>query len=178
MNYKGQLIKLTSVTPREVSLLSRIGMQTYKEHFSGIWSEDGMERYLETHFTIPELEKQLADHSVHYFFIHAQNRNVGLAKIKINQRLPAPPFDHGLELEKLYLLSAETGKGFGTDTLRLVVQWAKEKNTSFMWLDVLKSNQKARDLYRRVGFKTVGEIPFETDISKIGMWIMRLDLNK
>jgi diamine N-acetyltransferase len=172
----GKLIKLKPVDHTKVAELRDLGRQTYKQHFSEIWSDAGLQKYLNDHFDIPVLTTQLREPAINYFLIQRNHQNVGLAKIKIDQRIPAPPFDHGLELEKLYFLSSETGKGFGSDALVSITEWAKKNKTPFVWLDVLKSNEKAFKLYQRLGFQVAGEIGFATDIRKIDMWIMRQDL--
>lgn len=60
-----------------------------------------------------------------------------------------------IELHELVLLPEFQGKGIGSKILNDAVELAKTKNLPAR-LQVLKEN-KAADLYRRLGFQTVGE---------------------
>jgi len=49
---------------------------------------------------------------------------------------------------------------------------ARAAGYRLVWLDVLKSNEGARRAYERCGFKTVGELPFATELGEIGFRVM------
>jgi ribosomal protein S18 acetylase RimI-like enzyme len=168
------MLKLATLD--DVPLLENIGRETYRQHFSGIWSTKGLSQYLDTHFSRPILREQVKSSFIQYFFPVYQREPAGLMKTKTDSRIPVTPFDNGFELEKIYLLTRFTGKGIGTTALAECVSMAKDKSEKFVWLDVLKSNNKARKLYEAFGFSVVGEIPFSTDTQRIDMWVLRLDL--
>jgi ribosomal protein S18 acetylase RimI-like enzyme len=167
---------LHRVSIHDVGQLEAIGKQTYRDHFSEIWSTQGLETYLGSHFSADVLRSQLQSLSIRYYFPLHNGKISGIVKIKCNSRIPVSPFDGGFELEKIYLLNTFTGLGLGKMILTEFVKIASECGERFLWLDVLKSNVRARKLYEGVGFFVVGEIPFSTDILKIDMWVMRMDL--
>ena len=43
-----------------------------------------------------------------------------------------------------------------------------------IWLDVLKTNQRALQFYQRNGFDIIAEIPYHTDKMEIGMFVIRI----
>jgi diamine N-acetyltransferase len=170
------MFELRSATASDIRLLEKLGRETYHQHFSQIWSSSGLEQYLQKHFSVDVLEEHLHAPFIKYLIAVADEQSIGLVKLKFDQQIPAPPFDKGLEIEKIYLLKGYTGKGFGTMILDRLIRKAKSAREVFLWLDVLKSNVEAKKLYERHGFKTVGEIGFSTDVMKIDMDIMRLQL--
>jgi ribosomal protein S18 acetylase RimI-like enzyme len=50
------------------------------------------------------------------------------------------------------------------------------RRSDMLWLDVLKSNAGAQRFYTSRGFRVLGEIPFNTDLSEIGMLVMARQL--
>ena len=49
------------------------------------------------------------------------------------------------------------GKGFAKQMLRLLIAWLKTQNIRNFFLEVREDNQKAVQLYQRVGFNKIGE---------------------
>lgn len=84
----------------------------------------------------------------------------------------------GAKLQKIYFLKSQAGKGYAKQLLQFTPDAAQNQNEGFIWLDVLKSNSDARRFYERFGFRTLGEIPFSTDMTEIGMVVMCLDLSR
>lgn len=78
----------------------------------------------------------------------------------------------GLELQKIYLLKSEAGRGYGKQLLSYIHDLALERRESLIWLDVLRTNLSARRFYAKQGFQERGEIAFQTDKVAIGMVVM------
>lgn len=60
--------------------------------------------------------------------------------------------------------------------LQFISDRAVQRGERLLWLDVLKSNANAQRFYEAVGFRALGEIPFSTDLTEIGMVGMGLQL--
>ena len=60
------------------------------------------------------------------------------------------------ELESIVVAEAVRRRGVGTRLLAELVARAREENGSAIFLEVRKSNQNARALYRKVGFEETG----------------------
>jgi ribosomal protein S18 acetylase RimI-like enzyme len=160
----------------DITLLSTLGRQSYTQHFGSIWSNEGLVQYLDDHFNISVLKQQISSGTVKYFVPYYKQIAAGILKVKLNSQLPAPPFDKGFELEKIYLLNEFTGKGIGAMVIQECEKLAINSSQRFIWLDVLKSNIRAHRKYEQLGFITVGDIPFSSDLERIDMWVMRKDL--
>lgn len=59
----------------------------------------------------------------------------------------------GLYLEDLFILPDERGKGYGTELLKFLAQTAKERGLGRFEWSVLNWNQKAIDVYEKIGAK-------------------------
>jgi ribosomal protein S18 acetylase RimI-like enzyme len=84
----------------------------------------------------------------------------------------------GVELQKIYFLKSEAGRGYGNQLLNFICNRAIEHGERLLWLDVLKSNSNARRFYEGFGFQEIGEIPFKTDVAEIGMIVMVCELSQ
>ena len=61
-----------------------------------------------------------------------------------------------------------TGKGYGTEAVELIVRLARESGKyDFMILDCAPENYRARHVYEKVGFKATGEIEHGEEIFRL-----------
>ncbi|MGC5700950.1 GNAT family N-acetyltransferase [Pseudomonas sp. NFXW11] len=171
------MITIREAHSHDLDTLQAIGCATYREHFSAIWSRAGMQQFLDQDFAPQPLQESLAATDRHLWLLalDAQQQPVGFAKLNWNRPTPGSGVP-GAELQKIYLLKSQAGKGHGRRMLEHVLQRASEAGESCLWLDVLKSNQGARRFYESAGLRQIGEVPFSTDMEQIGMWVMGCDL--
>ncbi|SED24130.1 GNAT family N-acetyltransferase [Pseudomonas anguilliseptica] len=172
-----QSLCIHDATHADLEALQRIGCDTYREHFSGIWTRAGMQRFLSDDFSSENLASSLAATNQHLWLLakDGAGNTQGFAKLNWNSRMPLHNAV-GAELQKIYLLKSATGKGYGTQLLRAICERAAARQQQRLWLDVLKSNRAAQAFYSRFGFHACGEIPFSTDLFEIGMQVMTYDL--
>ncbi|AAY91840.1 GNAT family N-acetyltransferase [Pseudomonas protegens] len=171
------MITIREADSRDIDTLQAIGCATYREHFAAIWSTEGMQQFLAQDFAPAPLEQSLADKHLHLWLLvlDPQQQPIGFAKLNWNRPLPDGA-RRGAELQKIYLLKSEAGKGYGRRLLEHVLQRASAAGEPCLWLDVLKSNSGARRFYESAGLRQVDEVPFSTDLEQIGMWVMACDL--
>ncbi|NZA26830.1 GNAT family N-acetyltransferase [Luteimonas sp. SJ-92] len=162
-------IRIASVS--DLSTIQIIGRETYREHFPSIWSDDYLQEFLRQDFSKQSLQHSLSSPS-HTWLIAQDTSDSVVGYAKLNWDRPEPIFNRvGTELQKIYFRSCTTGQGYGGALLEFIVDMA-EKRSDMLWLDVLKSNLGAQRFYASRGFHAMGEIPFNTDISEIGMVVM------
>ncbi|MGK5044756.1 N-acetyltransferase family protein [Janthinobacterium sp. GB4P2] len=166
------MINIREAEITDLRALQEIGYQTYREHFSDIWSAAGISEFLDQDFSPSTLENSL--NSLKQVWLVASDESgklVGFAKVNLSK--PAPiSGEVGLELQKIYFLKSEAGRGYGKQLLSYIHDLALEHRESLIWLDVLKTNLSARRFYAKQGFQERGEIPFQTDKVAIGMVVM------
>ncbi|MGB4073692.1 N-acetyltransferase family protein [Pseudomonas sp.] len=172
-----QPIHVRDANHADLETLQRIGCDTYREHFSEVWTPAGMQRFLSDDFSSENLARSLAATDQHLWLLAEDVAGDTLGFAKLNWNSPMPLGNKvGVELQKIYLLKSATGKDYGKQLLRVVCERASVRQHHLLWLDVLKSNRTAQAFYSRFGFHTCGEIPFNTDMLEIGMQVMAYDL--
>ncbi|MDR3412230.1 MAG: GNAT family N-acetyltransferase [Formivibrio sp.] len=160
--------------------LQKIGLNTYREHFSDIWTEQGLSYFLERDFSEDTISASLSVPEKNTWLIASRSANgepVGFAKINWHSPLPENK-ETGAELQKIYLLRYAKGMGIGKILVNRVFELALTKAEPCVWLDVLKTNKAAQIFYKHMGFNPILEIPFKTDIQDIGMIVMKRSISE
>lgn len=95
------MIGIREATIEDIPLLRNLGMATYREHFSDIWSAAGMQDFLNKDFSIRELQQSIESPACHCWLMafDADNQGVGFAKINWSKPMPLPG-QVGAELQK------------------------------------------------------------------------------
>lgn len=72
------------------------------------------------------------------------------------------PKSHQLHLDTLAVSIQEQKKGIGAKLIQSTIKLAKTKKFSQIKLEVIETNQKAKSLYEKIGFKTakINKIPY------------------
>jgi GNAT superfamily N-acetyltransferase len=85
-----------------------------------------------------------------------------------------------IELERIYLLKAFSGKGIGTEVLTQIIKMSKAEGDEIIWLKSMERSESVR-FYKKLRFKTIQKerLPFEglKDEYRI-ILTMRLYLNE
>ena len=171
------MITISEAAKSDIAVLREIGCETYREHFSSIWSLAGMQGFLDQDFSHSALAKSLEASASHLWLIASNEKGNAVGFSKINWSTPLPlTGEVGAELQKIYLLRSEAGRGYGKQLLRFICDRAIERGERLLWLDVLKTNSNARRFYEGFGFQEIGEIPFKTDLAEIGMVVMACEI--
>ena len=167
------MIHIREAAMEDIHILRDLGIETYRDHFSDIWTAAGMQNFLNEDFSICELQKSVASPAHHCWLIafDEESRAVGFAKVNWSKLIPVSG-EVGAELQKIYFLKSQAGKGYGKQLVQFIRQKAENRCERSIWLDVLKSNSNAQRFYESLGFQVLGEIPFSTDKTDIGMVVM------
>ena len=100
------------------------------------------------------LEKTISNEDSDILVYENDGTVVGFILLQAKER---PDFDFMLPGKYCYIMDvivteAHRNKGFGTALMNSAKDWAKEKNCSFINLDVLTTNTNAISLYEKLGF--------------------------
>lgn len=171
------MIHIREATNADIDTLREVGCETYREHFSTLWSPAGMQGFLDQDFSASALGRSLELPERQVWLIASDERGKAVGFAKVNWSTPAPlTGEVGAELQKIYFLKSAAGMGYGKRLLQFIREKAAQRGERLLWLDVLKTNANAQRFYETVGFERVGEIPFSTDLAEIGMVVMALEL--
>ncbi len=161
-------LTIRNATPNDAALLNRIGYVSYRAQFEHLWqSREELESYLQHQYSISAIEKSLQDPADHWL-IAATDQPIGFAKLNWQSALPAESLSGAL-LSKIYLLPDQVGKKYGETLFRAVIEEVKERGETFLWLEVLKNNPRARKFYESLGMRHIKDVLFTsaTQSSKV-----------
>jgi diamine N-acetyltransferase len=148
-------IEIKKISDADVQLLSHVAINAYKDHYLHLWYDNG-KWYIDKSFSIKNLLPELQDINAWFFLIYSKNEPVGFLKLNIDAPLKNEEDANTLELERIYLTKAASGKGIGRFVLDFVFKIAKEKNKNLVWLKVMDSSTDAIRFYKNNGFEICG----------------------
>lgn len=134
------------------------GLSEVAEMADLVWHEcfpciltDGQIDYMVEHFQSKEaMEQQVAEKGYRYAFIMDGDVRIGYTAILSNE--------DKLFLSKLYLLKGNRGKGYGTRSIQLITDIARDEGRGSIYLTVNKRNERAIRVYESNGFRIVQSI--------------------
>lgn len=142
-----QAIPLTNL--QELQQISQIA---YSQNFGHHWEGNGLALYLEEQFNNRRLSAELADPGIGYYFIEDEGDTVGFVKIRWQSPLPGEVETQCCEIEKIYLLPDQKGKGLGRFAVEYLQQVAIDKGKTILFFCVIDTNTAAMAFYQRLGF--------------------------
>ncbi|MCF9046396.1 GNAT family N-acetyltransferase [Acinetobacter nectaris] len=159
----------------DLELIQKVGRQSYIDHFSTIWTRQGVETFLNGSFSDEQLRHSLDDNNQFWFlYMQSPEKCIGIAKVHLNEYEPNIKCE-GAELEKIYFLREAVGQGYAKKFIQFILDFAEERDQKSMYLSVLKSNVRAQRFYEYHGFVYKADVPYSTDLYDIGMNIMKFD---
>ncbi len=169
-------LTIRTASANDLDAVRRMGCESYRDHFSHVWSPAGIQSFLDSDFSTDVLRSMLGNPSKYLWLLASDSDDKMVGYAKLNWSAPDPVCGvEGVELHKIYFLKSAAGKGYGAALLEHVFECVKKRSCTRIWLDVLKSNTGAQRFYAGKGFRVVGEIPFRTDLAEIGMVVMTRD---
>jgi diamine N-acetyltransferase len=176
---KSYEVKLKVCSAQDISELMKVAHQSYREHYMYLWeNEHYAEWYMARSFGEESLAIQMRDTYALFYLIYYRKKPAGFLKLNLNKAMDGGKDSGSLEVERIYLLAALSGKGIGKEAIQFVLKLAGQKNISTLWLKSMDSSP-AVGFYKKMGFRTIGHerLPFEgfRDIYR-NMYLMQLTL--
>ena len=140
-------------TTDDAAALADIGARTFTVTFGHLYSAANLAHFLQNH-TVENWTKVLSsDASIR--LAEADGTAIGYARL---DRMLLPVGDaaaHGLQLYQLYLDPEWHGQGVAPALLDWVIDAARARGATDLWLSVFTENHRARAFYTRYGFVEV-----------------------
>lgn len=156
-------VEIKRAAMSDVSLLQKIGRQTFYETFSEGNSQENMGKYLEEGFSQEKLEAEIADKHSEFYFAVLDQKVIGYLKLNFGNSQTELQDNSSLEIERIYVLREYHGKKVGQLLYKKAMQIADQKNVNYVWLGVWEENPRAIRFYKKNGF-----IEFDKHIFKLG----------
>lgn len=136
-------LNITYAEISEAELISEIGKKSYWETYPSILTAEQIDFMLNKNYTM-EAIKTLMGSGQDFYLLYEDSVAMGFVAVQVKEQTI-------LRIEKLYLLSAAKGKGYGKRLLDFVAQLGKSRDLLKLELNVNRSNP-AYHFYLKQGF--------------------------
>ena len=160
----------------DIDQLLAISKSTFINAFEKDNKPDDFNTYIGIAFNEKVLLSQLRNPDSFFYFVYLDTHAIGYLKLNQNQAQTELRVAEGMELERIYVVEAFQGRGYGLGILRKVQEIALRLDKRFVWLGVWEKNKKAIRFYQRYGFSKFGTHPYYIGTDEQTDWLMRCDL--
>jgi diamine N-acetyltransferase len=172
-----QQLEFVRLTAQNVPELCQLSRDTFIVAFAHLNKPEDLKKYLDKAFSAAQLVTEVTNPESIWYFAKHGSQTVGYLKLNLGAAQNELKDVHAMELERIYIIADQQGRGLGHKLLDKAVQEAREARAEFLWLGVWEHNLRARKLYRDYGFIEFSSHEFllgsdvQTDI------LMKLELN-
>ncbi|WP_057875294.1 GNAT family N-acetyltransferase [Liquorilactobacillus aquaticus] len=153
------MIKTSKVELGDLTALSKLSMQSYKEAFYSLIDHKNVDSYADQVYQPSKLKTELAAVASDFYFLKTDDKICGYLKITKEHDF--------LEINRIYMLRGFKGLGIGSFAMKKAEEIARESKIHRLVLGVLALNKPAISFYSKKGFveysKTsvnIGDDPF------------------
>lgn len=140
--------------------LQKISIQTFRETFEEVNTEEDMLKYLEENLNTEQLKSELENPDSAFYFVENEQEIIGYLKLNFNTAQTENQGNEALEIERIYVLKVFLGQKFGQILFDKAIEIGREKNLEYVWLGVWEENHRAIRFYEKNGFKVFGKHNF------------------
>ena len=133
----------------QIEIIVDLAHEIWNEHFIAIIGKAQVDYMLERFQSKKAIVEQIGNGFL-YYLIKSNDDYIGYMAVL--------PKENKLFLSKLYIASAERGKGYGREAIDFLEKLAFEKRLKIISLTVNKNNSATIEMYKKLGFETQGSI--------------------
>lgn len=160
LQHSTENIRIRKATIDDTAMIIKLGIQTQSETFLKDNKPDVFEAYINETFNKEIIEKELADENSTYYITEKEDiahrvlRTIGYVKIRRdNVEENKLAGENAIELQRIYIVKSEKGKGYGKIQLEFCENIAKTEGYDIIWLGVWEKNYFAMEFYKRNGYE-------------------------
>lgn len=148
-------------SPNDAATLADLGARTFRETFQGICSPEDLGAFLGKTYGEAMQKAELMDPARPALVLEVDGIPAGFAQLRLGHREPGILGRRPAELQRIYVLRAFHGGGYGAALMQAATDLARAWGAGQLWLGVWEHNDKALAFYARCGFREVGEHIFK-----------------
>ncbi len=152
-------IRIRSALPEDCSLLSQLGKKAYRQHFTYLWTPEGLEAFFDFAYTPEYFRAVLQDDNAIIWLLEHESQAVGYLMYYRRKRLPGQETAGGY-VNRIYLLESCLGKGLGGQLLNRAFEQAQRDRCPYIWLESMQSSAESIRFYQKFGFEICGETAY------------------
>lgn len=160
MSHKKQVLILPA-NKDDARIIALLGRVTFNETFGHLFQEQNdLLNYNDQTFSVSKITSSLGKKRNIYWLALADELPVGYAKLKLNSSTPFLNAGQVCQLQKIYVLSDFLSLRIGLSLQQALIEESEKRGFEYIWLSVLKDNERAVRFYIKNGFKEIGDHNF------------------
>lgn len=157
---KSDLI-IKRVTRGQLEALTYISRKTFTDAFTHLNNPDDQAAYLSDHLTNHSLATELNNANSEFYFVMEHAVPIAYFKLNTGDAQTELREDEGLEIERIYVLKDHQGKKLGHRLIEKIIEMAREKGKTYIWLGAWDKNTDALRFYKNNGFSVFDQHDFK-----------------
>jgi ribosomal protein S18 acetylase RimI-like enzyme len=157
----------------DASALIALGIKTFYDTFAEVNTPENMRAYLDSTFTQERVESEFSEPGSQFFIAEENGLPLGYARVRTSKREEGVLGLNPMEIERLYVLKDQLGKGIGQKLMQVCLDFARENGHDSMWLGVWEHNERAIAFYRKWGFEKFSQHTFMLGDDPQIDWLMQ-----
>ena len=153
-------MKIRKINIDDLEALRNLSIQTFKETFEEVNTEEDMQKYLDENLSIEKLKSELENPNSEFYFAENNDEILGYLKLNFKDAQTEKLEENHFEIERIYVLKAFLGQKIGQILFDKAIEIGREKNLEYVWLGVWEENHRAIRFYGKNGFEIFGKHDF------------------
>ena len=153
-------MKIRKINIDDLETLRYLSIQTFKETFEEVNTEEDMQKYLDENLSIEKLKTELENVNSEFYFAENNDEILGYLKLNFKDAQTEKLEENHFEIERIYVLKAFLGQKIGQILFDKAIEIGREKNLEYVWLGVWEENHRAIRFYEKNDFEIFGKHDF------------------
>ena len=153
-------MKIRKINIDDLEALRNLSIQTFKETFEEVNTEEDMQKYLDENLSIEKLKTELENVNSEFYFAENNGEILGYLKLNFKDAQTEKLEENHFEIERIYVLKTFLGQKIGQILFDKAIEIGREKNLEYVWLGVWEENHRAIRFYGKNGFEIFGKHDF------------------
>lgn len=153
-------MKIRKINIDDLEALRNFSIQTFKETFEEVNTEEDMQKYLDENLSIEKLKTELENPNSEFYFGENNDEILGYLKLNFKDAQTEKLEENHFEIERIYVLKAFLGQKIGQILFDKAIEIGREKNLEYVWLGVWEENHRAIRFYEKNDFEIFGKHDF------------------
>lgn len=164
------MISIRPATMGDLSILVKIGRETFAESFAKDNTQENLEAYMNIAFSEDQIKREIEGENEQFFLAFDGDMPVGYAKMRLSDEVE---LGNSIELQRIYVDKNFQGRKIGVGLLQRCIDYARDKDFEWVWLGVWENNHKAKGFYIDWEFEKFGEHIFQVGDDPQTDWLMK-----
>jgi ribosomal protein S18 acetylase RimI-like enzyme len=161
--------------PADASVLAAMGRQCFVETFGVHFPAEDMALHLARNFGPDAIPAEFLDPAITIRVAEVDRATIAYLKLA-PMDLPVPHEPDAMQIKQLYVLAPWQGAGVAAALMDWAAEIARAAGAPALYLCVWERGDRAIAFYRKHGFETVGEAPYQLGTLHYQDPVMRLAL--